>query len=150
MLNIVKLKGTITKKSPLISTSRGEMVKCTIVVDRSDRSGKADLIPCIAFSSSARELCANFRKGDEVKLKGQLRMDNWTSSMGTEHFRAAVLITQVSPAVTKEQETKENGSAEPSLSSQPVSDFQRYIIYAKNMARQTVMVYLARILYNAA
>ncbi len=111
MLNVVKLKGTITKKSPPRLTSRGEMVKCTIAVDRDDRSGRTDLIPCIAFSSSARELYESFRTGDTVRLKGQLRMDQWTSSLGTDHIRATVLITQVCAVHTASVENNDERTA---------------------------------------
>ena len=121
MLNVVKLKGTITKKSPPRLTSRGEMVKCTIAVDRDDRSGRTDLIPCIAFSESAKELYESFRTGDTVKLRGRLRIDQWTSSLGTDHIRAAVLVTQVCSAAPTEKENNENGTAAPSSCAQSPS-----------------------------
>jgi single-strand DNA-binding protein len=104
-MNIVLLKGNLTRDPELRTVSSGEkqtsVVSFTVAVSRdfTRATGVKDkivsYIQCEAWDSGAEVIGESFKKGDLVMVEGSLRNDNWEKD-GVKHSTLKVRVNNFS------------------------------------------------------
>lgn len=119
-MNLCVFKGRLCK-SPELSTASSGMSVCRIriAVQRRDKQSGTDFVTCVAFKNQAEFLNKYFRKGQEILIQGNLRINQWEGDDGIKREACEVLINNIDFCGAK-QDTK---PAEHSERAQTVEPF---------------------------
>ncbi len=117
--NTVVIDGNLTKDPELKETPKGTPV-CTFSV-ASNRYYKAgeetkqevSFFDVEAWSALAERCGSSLKKGQGVKVAGQLRQDRWTDGEGKNHSRVKIVASYVDPRANfSRSETENTGEQE--------------------------------------
>lgn len=114
-MNIVILKGRLTKDiSLLFSQSGTPYTSFTVAVNRySKDKNLTDFILCTAFSKTAEFISEYFRKGQEILIKGNVKVDSYEKD-GNKITRQYIIVENVEFVGSKKEEEnsiKDNSEA---------------------------------------
>lgn len=92
-MNIIILKGRLTKNSEIKQTASGVSV-CTfsIAVNRKFKSDEADFINCTAWRQTAEFISKYFKKGQEICINGSLQVRKWQDNDGNTRYATDVVV----------------------------------------------------------
>lgn len=101
MINITLLEGRITA-DPEIRYVGGENananVNFTVAVNRNYKNAEgkydADFIRCVAWGSSAEFISKNFKKGDPIIVRGNIRTGSYTNKSGSKVYTTDVYVDE--------------------------------------------------------
>ena len=111
-MNIVILKGRLTKDINLLFSQSGTPYTSFIVaVNRySKDKDLTDFILCTAFSKTAEFISEYFRKGQEILIKGNVKVDSYEKD-GNKITRQYIIVENVEFVGSKKEDensTKDN------------------------------------------
>lgn len=114
-MNIVILKGRLTKDvSLLFSQSGTHYTSFTVAVNRySKDKDLTDFILCTAFKKTAEFISEYFRKGQEILIKGNVKVDSYEKD-GNKITRQYIIVENVEFVGSKkenENSIKDNSEA---------------------------------------
>lgn len=124
-MNIVILKGRLTKSPPLLFGKLGTAyTSINIAVDRysKDKNSNADFINCTAFGKTAELIAEKFTKGQEILIEGNLKIDVFEKEE-KKQYKTSVMIEKVEFCGSKkdkennEKKETEEGATETELNS---------------------------------
>ena len=121
-MNLVILKGRLTKSPTLLFGKSGTAyTSINVAVDRysKDKDSNADFINCTAFGKTAELIAEKFTKGQEILIKGNLKVDVFEKDDKRE-YKTSVLIERVEFCGSKKNENK--GTEEGANETDPNSD----------------------------
>lgn len=75
-MNIVILKGRLTKDPEIKTTNDLTIAKYTLAVDRI-KKGEADFIPCVCFGKTAEFAQKYLHKGTMIAIEGEIRTGSY-------------------------------------------------------------------------
>lgn len=83
MLNFIAIAGRLTKDPELRYTgSNTPVASFTLAVDRDYDRTETDFVSCVAWKQTAEFVDRNFRKGQQMILKGRLQSREWQDKEG--------------------------------------------------------------------
>lgn len=114
-MNIVILKGRLTKDVSLLFGQSGTpYTSFTVAVNRySKDKDLTDFILCTAFSKTAEFISEYFRKGQEILIKGNVKVDSYEKD-GNKITRQYIIVENVEFVGSKkddENSIKDNSEA---------------------------------------
>lgn len=111
-MNLVILKGRLTKSPTLLFSKSGiGYTSINIAVNRpsKDKESSADFINCTAFGKTAELIADHFRKGQEILIQGNIKIDVFEKD-GKKGYKTSVLIERFEFCGSKKD--KENKGTE--------------------------------------
>lgn len=110
-MNIVILKGRLTKDINLLFSQSGTAyTSFTVAVNRHSKDKDlTDFILCTAFSKTAEFISEYFRKGQEILIRGNVKVDSYEKD-GNKVTRQYIIVENVEFVGSK----KEDGNSENS------------------------------------
>lgn len=108
-MNIVILKGRLTKDiNLLIGQSEVSYTSFTVAVNRySKDKDLTDFILCTAFGKTAEFMAEYFRKGQEILIQGNIKVDTYEKD-GIKQSKTYVIVSNVEfVGSKKESEARE-------------------------------------------
>ena len=114
-MNIVILKGRLTKDVSLLFGQSGTpYTSFTVAVNRySKDKDLTDFILCTAFKKTAEFIAEYFRKGQEILIKGNVKVDSYEKD-GNKITRQYIIVENVEFVGSKKEEEnsiKDNSEA---------------------------------------
>ena len=114
-MNIVILKGRLTKDISLLFGQSGTpYTSFTVAVNRySKDKDLTDFILCTAFKKTAEFISEYFRKGQEILIKGNVKVDSYEKD-GNKITRQYIIVENVEFVGSKKEEEnsiKDNSEA---------------------------------------
>lgn len=114
-MNIVILKGRLTKDVSLLFGQSGTpYTSFTVAVNRySKDKDLTDFILCTAFNKTAEFVAEYFRKGQEILIKGNVKVDSYEKD-GNKITRQYIIVENVEFVGSKKEEEnsiKDNSEA---------------------------------------
>lgn len=114
-MNIVILKGRLTKDiSLLFGQSETPYTSFTVAVNRySKDKDLTDFILCTAFNKTAEFISEYFRKGQEILIKGNVKVDSYEKD-GNKITRQYIIVENVEFVGSKKEDensTKDNSES---------------------------------------
>ena len=114
-MNIVILKGRLTKDISLLFSQSGTPYTSFIVaVNRySKDKDLTDFVLCTAFNKTAEFVAEYFRKGQEILIKGNVKVDSYEKD-GNKITRQYIIVENVEFVGSKKEEEnsiKDNSEA---------------------------------------
>lgn len=114
-MNIVILKGRLTKDVSLLFGQSGTpYTSFTVAVNRySKDKDLTDFILCTAFNKTAEFIAEYFRKGQEILIKGNVKVDSYEKD-GNKITRQYIIVENVEFVGSKKEDensTKDNSEA---------------------------------------
>ena len=114
-MNIVILKGRLTKDVSLLFGQSGTpYTSFTVAVNRySKDKDLTDFILCTAFNKTAEFIAEYFRKGQEILIKGNVKVDSYEKD-GNKITRQYIIVENVEFVGSKKEEEnsiKDNSEA---------------------------------------
>ena len=114
-MNIVILKGRLTKDVSLLFGQSGTpYTSFTVAVNRySKDEDLTDFILCTAFNKTAEFIAEYFRKGQEILIKGNVKVDSYEKD-GNKITRQYIIVENVEFVGSKKEEEnsiKDNSEA---------------------------------------
>lgn len=114
-MNIVILKGRLTKDISLLFGQSGTpYTSFTVAVNRySKDKDLTDFILCTAFNKTAEFVAEYFRKGQEILIKGNVKVDSYEKD-GNKITRQYIIVENVEFVGSKKEEEnsiKDNSEA---------------------------------------
>lgn len=111
-MNIVILKGRLTKDVSLLFGQSGTpYTSFTVAVNRySKDKDLTDFILCTAFNKTAEFISEYFRKGQEILIKGNVKVDSYEKD-GNKITRQYIIVENVEFVGSKKEDensTKDN------------------------------------------
>ena len=111
-MNIVILKGRLTKDVSLLFGQSGTpYTSFTVAVNRySKDKDLTDFILCTAFNKTAEFISEYFRKGQEILIKGNVKVDSYDKD-GNKITRQYIIVENVEFVGSKKEDensTKDN------------------------------------------
>lgn len=111
-MNIVILKGRLTKDVSLLFGQSGTpYTSFTVAVNRySKDKDLTDFILCTAFNKTAEFIAEYFRKGQEILIKGNVKVDSYEKD-GNKITRQYIIVENVEFVGSKKEDensTKDN------------------------------------------
>ncbi|WP_405344512.1 single-stranded DNA-binding protein [Fusobacterium vincentii] len=111
-MNIVILKGRLTKDVSLLFGQSGTpYTSFTVAVNRySKDKDLTDFILCTAFKKTAEFISEYFRKGQEILIKGNVKVDSYEKD-GNKITRQYIIVENVEFVGSKKEDensTKDN------------------------------------------
>lgn len=111
-MNIVILKGRLTKDVSLLFGQSGTpYTSFTVAVNRySKDKDLTDFILCTAFKKTAEFIAEYFRKGQEILIKGNVKVDSYEKD-GNKITRQYIIVENVEFVGSKKEDensTKDN------------------------------------------
>ena len=120
MTNLCVLKGRLCKNPELSTTSSGMSVcRIRLAVPRRDKQSGTDFVACTAFKNQAEFLNKYFRKGQEILVQGNLRVNQWEGADGIKREACEVLINNIDFCGAK-QDSKPEEQKERAQTVEPV------------------------------
>lgn len=104
-MNIVILKGRLTKDINLLFSQSGTAyTSFTVAVNRySKDKDLTDFILCTAFSKTAEFISEYFRKGQEILIKGNVKVDSYEKD-GNKITRQYIIVENVEFVGSKKED----------------------------------------------
>ena len=96
-MNLVILKGRLTKSPTLLFGKSGTgYAIINIAVNRysKDKESSADFINCTAFGKTAELIADKFKKGQEILIQGNLKVDVFEKEE-KKQYKTSVMIERV-------------------------------------------------------
>nr|DAI08868.1 MAG TPA: Single strand binding protein [Caudoviricetes sp.] len=114
-MNIVILKGRLTKDVSLLFGQSGTpYTSFTVAVNRySKDKDLTDFILCTAFNKTAEFIAEYFRKGQEILIKGNVKVDSYEKD-GNKITRQYIIVENVEFVGSKKEDEnsiKDNSEA---------------------------------------
>lgn len=114
-MNIVILKGRLTKDVSLLFGQSGTpYTSFTVAVNRySKDKDLTDFILCTAFNKTAEFISEYFRKGQEILIKGNVKVDSYEKD-GNKITRQYIIVENVEFVGSKKEDensTKDNSES---------------------------------------
>ena len=114
-MNIVILKGRLTKDVSLLFGQSGTpYISFTVAVNRySKDKDLTDFILCTAFNKTAEFIAEYFRKGQEILIKGNVKVDSYEKD-GNKITRQYIIVENVEFVGSKKEDensTKDNSES---------------------------------------
>ena len=114
-MNIVILKGRLTKDVSLLFGQSGTpYTSFTVAVNRySKDKDLTDFIMCTAFNKTAEFISEYFRKGQEILIKGNVKVDSYEKD-GNKITRQYIIVENVEFVGSKKEDensTKDNSES---------------------------------------
>lgn len=114
-MNIVILKGRLTKDVSLLFGQSGTpYTSFTVAVNRySKDKDLTDFILCTAFNKTAEFIAEYFRKGQEILIKGNVKVDSYEKD-GNKITRQYIIVENVEFVGSKKEDensTKDNSES---------------------------------------
>lgn len=107
-MNRICLIGRITSDPELRTTTTGkETTKVSLAVNRfgaSEEQQSADFIPIVMWNITAQNFCKYQKKGNQVSVEGELRIDNYKDKEGNTSKSVYVLVDKVEYLTQKKEE----------------------------------------------
>lgn len=113
-MNLVILKGRLTKSSTLLFGKSGiGYTTINVAVNRfnKDKEDSADFINCTAFGKTAELIADKFKKGQEILIQGNLKVDVFEKDDKRE-YKTSVLIERVEFCGSKKENTETKEEAQ--------------------------------------
>lgn len=104
-MNIVILKGRLTKDINLLFSQSGTAyTSFTVAVNRySKDKDLTDFILCTAFSKTAEFISEYFRKGQEILIRGNVKVDSYEKD-GNKITRQYIIVENVEFVGSKKED----------------------------------------------
>ena len=108
-MNLVILKGNLTKDPELKHTSSGNAVAGFTVATKRDygEDAGADYIPCVAWKKTAETIHMYLHKGSPILVRGRLQYRKYTNRDGQEVKVAEVIVDSFEFCDKKESSTND-------------------------------------------
>lgn len=107
-MNRICLIGRITTDPELRTTTTGkETTKVNLAVNRfgaSEEQQSADFIPIVMWNNTAQNFCKYQKKGNQIAVEGELRIDNYKDKEGNTSKNVYVLVDKVEYLSQKKEE----------------------------------------------
>lgn len=102
-INRVEIEGNLVRDAKVFPTANGKkIVSNTIAHNRSFKKGaeyvkETSFIDLTAFGSAAEQL-EQFKKGDKVKIEGEIRQENWNDkTTGEKRSKLSITMWKIEP-----------------------------------------------------
>ncbi|MEE3324173.1 MAG: single-stranded DNA-binding protein [Methanosphaera sp.] len=107
-MNRICLVGRITTDPELRTTTTGkETTKVNLAVNRfgaSEEQQSTDFIPIVMWNNTAQNFCKYQKKGNQIAVEGELRIDNYKDKEGNTSKNVYVLVDKVEYLSQKKEE----------------------------------------------
>lgn len=99
-MNKVIISGNLTKDADLTTTANGTSVaRFTVAVSRrfknADGERETDFINCVAWRTTAENLCRYCHKGDKIAVVGAVQTRTFEAQDGTKRYVTEIVADEV-------------------------------------------------------